>query len=136
MRTVYGNFDLSPTNGQSIIPANYSRGPAFASLQLSLSKTFNFGPRPAATPAAPRASGAAAAATPPPGAGPNAGKPDPPFQLGFSVESQNVFNHTNASSPIGVLTSPFFGRSISLSSAFGGNTAANRTVTLQTYFRF
>ena len=135
MRTQYGNFDLNPTAGQRIIPANYQRGPALVSLQISLDKSFKFGPRPSAPPAAAAATPGAAAGSAPAG-GPNAGKPDPPYTFGLSVESGNVFNHTNASPPIGVLTSPFFGRSISLSSAFGGNTAANRTVTLRTYFRF
>ena len=45
-------------------------------------------------------------------------------------------NHTNGAVPIGVLTSPFFGRSISLDGTFFNNSAANRTVLLESAFRF
>ena len=43
VRTAYGNFDTSPLPTQRIIPINYGRGPAFASLQISASKGFHFG---------------------------------------------------------------------------------------------
>ncbi|WP_419804846.1 carboxypeptidase regulatory-like domain-containing protein [Terriglobus sp.] len=131
VRTRFGNFDLSPQPGQRIIPFDYGTGPAFASLQLEAQKTFKFGPRPAPVAAA---SPAPADAGAKPG-GP-APKPDPAYQLSFSVEAQNVFNHTNGAVPIGVLTSPFFGNSISLDGTFFNNSAANRTVLLRTAFRF
>lgn len=131
VRTRYGNFDLSPLPGQKIIPRNYGVGPAFASLQLEAQKNFKFGPLPApsadAPAPAPLAPGKKAESSP---------KPDPAYELGFSVEAQNVFNHTNGDTPIGVLTSPFFGQSITLYGNYFNNSAANRTITLRSHFRF
>ncbi|GAA3750706.1 TonB-dependent receptor [Terriglobus aquaticus] len=128
VRTRFGNFDTSPIAGQRIIPVNYGTGPAFASLQLDLEKNFKFGPRRAPEGVPP----------PDPNAKPGtpAPKPDPAYQLSFSVEAQNVTNHTNGATPVGVLTSPFFGQSLTLNGNFFNNSAANRTVLLQTAFRF
>lgn len=131
VRTRYGNFDLLPLPTQKIIPRNYGVGPAFASLQLQIQKNFKFGPLPAPSaegpPPTPLAAGKKAELPP---------KPDPVYELGFSVEAQNVFNHTNGDTPIGVLTSPFFGQSITLYGNYFNNSAANRVVTLRSYFRF
>ncbi len=131
VRTAFGNFDLSPIAGQQIIPANYGNGPGYVSLQLTAGKSVHFGPLPAPT--------EPAAGTPPPapGAKPTpAPKPVRPYELNFSVEADNLFNHNNGATPIGVLTSPFFGRSLSLNAGFFNNSAANRTVTLRSSFRF
>ena len=122
VRTKYGNFDTSPMPGQTIIPVNYATSPAFVSLQLTASKEFHFGPRPA-----PAAAVAGAAAP--------QGQPDPRYQLRFSVEAQNVLNHNNPGVPVGILSSPFFGQSISLAGS-SSISAANRTVTLHTNFSF
>jgi hypothetical protein len=46
-----------------------------------------------------------------------------------------VLNHVNPGPPIGVLTSPQFGQSISLG-GFTENTAANRSLTLHAAFFF
>jgi hypothetical protein len=57
----------------------------------------------------------------------------------FAVEANNVFNHVNPGTPVGVLTSPLFGESISLNSPFsvgGFSTSSNRTVTLHCNFSF
>ena len=122
VRTRYGNFDTAPITGQIVIPINYAISPAFASLQVSAAKEFHFGPRPA--PEAP-AHGQPAAE----------GRPDPRYQLRFSVEAANVLNHNNPGVPVGVLSSPFFGQSVSLASS-SSISAANRTVTLHTNFSF
>lgn len=137
IRTRLGNFDTNPLATQTIIPINYGTGPAFVSLQLSAQKSFKFGPRPA--PAASDAASSPAESTKPAGSEATKGpapKPDPPYELGFSAEAQNLFNHVNGDTPVGVLTSPFFGQSISLNGNFFNNSAANRTVNLRAYFRF
>ena len=138
VRTRYGNFDLDPLPNQRVIPINFGRGPAFASLFLSASKNFKFGPlpKPSEPPPAGASSTAVAVSTAPAGKAAPIPKPTPPFELGFSVEAQNVLNHVNAAPPIGVLTSPFFGRSITLQNNFSNTSAANRTITFRTYFRF
>ncbi|HEY0080705.1 MAG TPA: carboxypeptidase regulatory-like domain-containing protein [Pyrinomonadaceae bacterium] len=41
--TPYGNFDINPKPGQTIIPRNYGEGPGFFSVNLGISRTFGFG---------------------------------------------------------------------------------------------
>ena len=72
---------------------------------------------------------AADSKTPPPRA-------DPPFSLSFTVDATNLLNHRNPGVPVGVLSSPLFGQSISLNGVFTPNTAANRVIFLQTTFAF
>ena len=55
--------------------------------------------------------------------------------MGFGLSAQNIFNHPNLAQPVGVLGSSLFGTSTALASAWG-NGSANRTVSLETYFRF
>jgi hypothetical protein len=126
VRTAFGNFDTDPLPTQKIIPINYGTGPAYVSLQLMARKNFKIGPlqMPVSEPTKvvdPKAP------TP---------KPTRPFELGFSVEAQNLLNHVNGGLPIGVVTSPSFGKPISLESGFFNNSAANRTITLRTSFQF
>jgi hypothetical protein len=128
-KTTYGTFDANPQPGEKIIPINYGNSPSFFFLVANLARDFKFGPRP---PAPPPAAGTPAPKTPVP-------RPDPPYTLGFSVEADNIFNHVNPGTPVGVLSSPFFGQSISLNSPFslgGIATSANRTITLRCKFSF
>jgi hypothetical protein len=124
--TRFGNFDANPQPGEKTIPINYGNSPNYFFLQASLSRDFKIGPRPAATPPAAGAKGPAP-------------KPDRPYTLTFSAEAANLLNHNNPGVPVGVLSSPYFGRSISLSSPFslgGISTSANRTITLHCNFSF
>jgi hypothetical protein len=128
-KTRFGNFDANPQPGEAIIPFNYGNSPSFYYVVAHLERAFQVGPRPAAAAPAP---GAPAAKGPAP-------KPDRPYSLTFSVESNNVFNHDNPGVPVGVLSSPLFGQSISLNPALsigGISTSANRTVTLHCNFSF
>jgi hypothetical protein len=120
--TRFGTFDANPQPGEKIIPINYGNSPNFAYIDLSASRSFQIGRRPAAA--------AAVAGKPVPP------RPDPPFSLTFSIDAPNVLNHTNRGQPVGVLSSPYFGQSISLNSPFTANTAANRVIFLQTSFSF
>jgi hypothetical protein len=67
----------------------------------------------------------------------------------FSLNFQNLFNHVNLSPPVGNLSSPSFGQSLSLAGGFGGfgpgggggcatggSGAGNRRVTAQVRFNF
>ncbi len=128
-KTPFGSFDANPQPGEAIIPVNYGSSPNFYFLVVRLERGFQIGPRPGVP--AP-AAGALAAKGPVP-------KPDRPYSLTFSVEAQNVLNHDNPGTPVGVLGSPLFGQSISLNSplSLGSvSTSANRTVTLQCNFSF
>jgi hypothetical protein len=126
VKTRYGNFDTDPIAGQTILPINYATGPSFANLDLGAGKNFKFGPRP---PAPPPAAGAPAPTGP-------VALPDPRYSVDVSVDAQNVLNHVNPGSPVGVLTSPEFGESISLNSPFSSNSAANRLLYLRASFNF
>jgi hypothetical protein len=100
-------------------------------------KNFNFGPllpeeTPAPAPAGSTATASSAAKTA------SSAKPRPiprKYTLSFSVYGQNVFNHVNLASPVGVLGSPLFGQSTALASNFGTG-SANRTINLGFNFRF
>ena len=128
VRTVYGNFDTQPIAGQQIIPINYGRAPGLFSLQTQFGKGFGFGKRPTPAPPAP------GAPAPKPGSKPE--KPERPYQLFLSVEAQNVLNHVNPGPPVGQLSSPYFGRSLTLNTEQSNSTAANRQVRLSMGFRF
>ncbi len=121
-KTKFGTFDANPQPGEKIIPINYGNSPNFLYLDLSLSRDFKVGPRPAAAPVAP-------------GSKP-APKADRPYTLNFTIDAPNVLNHRNPGQPVGVLGSPYFGQSLTLNSVFTPNTAANRVVFLQTSFSF
>jgi hypothetical protein len=120
--TRYGKFDANPQPGEATIPINYATGPAFADLDMGAGKSFKFGPRP---------TGAPLVAVKGP-----VELPDPRYSLRLSFDAENVLNHVNAGTPVGVLTSPEFGQSISLNSPFSGNSAANRLVLLRAAFNF
>ena len=104
--TRFGAFDPNVSPGRRIIPRNFGDGPSFFSVNMRLSKRFAFGPKqsngPAAQSAAPGASRAPAS---------QARGPERPFNMTFTAQIQNLFNHVNAASPIGNLSSPLFGRS-------------------------
>jgi hypothetical protein len=124
--TKYGEFDANPQPGEKTIPINYGRGPAFAEVDFGLGKSIKFGPRDPMPPLPP---GMPAPKGPLP-------KPDPRYNLTFSLDAQNLFNDVNAGPPVGVLTSPQFGHSISLNSPYGGSSNANRVIMLRTFFNF
>jgi hypothetical protein len=124
-QTKYGSLDANPQPGEKIIPINVGTGPAFAEVDFGLSKSFKFGPR---APLPPLPPGAPAPKGPLP-------KPDPRYTLSFGLDAQNLFNDVNAGPPVGVLTSPQFGHSISLNSPYGGGNA-NRVIMLRSYFNF
>ena len=124
VKTAFGNFDVAPTPGEKLIPINYGPPRAFLSLQVQAEKTWQFGPRIADPDAAP------------PEPGKKAELPDPRYSLSLSVEGQNVTNSVSPGIRVGVLSSPNFGKSISTANSFLNTSAANRTFTLHTTFRF
>src|SRR6201996_1208494 len=127
VRTAYGNFDTAPLPSQRIIPYNYGHGPGLVWIDLQASEPFHIGPRPALKAAPQPASTAGARLTP---------HPERAWTLSFSVEAQNLFNHVNPGQPVGVLSSPLFGQSLSVATDFSALTAANRTVLLHSTFTF
>lgn len=169
IQTPYGNFDTAPLAGQTLIPRNFAEGPGFFSVNLRMSKTFGFGGSRGGNdnaqggggrrggggggggrggagggggmmgmggPGGPGGGGRGGG-----GGGFGGGAGDNRFSVTFSVQIQNIFNRTNLGNPIGNLSSPFFGQSISTGGGFGfgggGDTSAgNRRVTLSARFNF
>jgi hypothetical protein len=127
VRTAYGSFDTAPTSSQTIIPYNYGHGSGLVWVDLQTSKAFHVGPRLAMKGSSQPAAGATAKP---------AQHPERPWTLSFSVEVQNLFNHVNPGPPVGVLSSPLFGRSLSVATDFSTLTAANRTLLLHSTFTF
>ena len=126
VRTAYGNFDTQPLASQKVIASNYGTAPGLAYEEMYVNKSFHFGPRPAPeTPAAALKPGEKPA---PP--------PEPRYEISFGIGADNLLNHNNPGPPVGVLTSPYFGRSITLNTPFNNGTAANRQVLLRSYFSF
>ena len=140
-QTRIGDFDLSPAPGQELIPRNYGMGPGFFSVNMGISRSFAFGnvsaPAGVAKPAAAPAGAPAQAGGNRPG---NAPAPEKRYTLTLSVNIQNLLNHTNLTNPIGNLSSPQFGQSISTAGGFGGpggsSAAGNRRMQVQIRFGF
>ena len=147
-RTKFGDFDLNPQSNQPLIPRNYGMGPGFFSVNLGISRSIMFGnvPAPAAAANAAPGTGKPAAAGPaqpqPAGAKPaNGPTPEKRYTLTFSVNIQNLLNHTNLANPVGNLSSPRFGESTATAGSFGfgpsGSAGAgNRRIQLQVRFGF
>jgi hypothetical protein len=155
----FGCFNLDPAPGTEI-ERNYGRGPANETLMLRVSRTWAFVDKESAQgqgPQGPGGPGGPGGGGPPPGGG--RGGPPPPgggggffgggnvagkkYTLTASVQGSNVLNHTNFGPPVGNLSSPFFGESISLAQGFGppgggsgGSPTYNRKITLQLRFTF
>ncbi len=67
------------------------------------------------------------------GAGNTSGKR---YVLTLGVQARNVLTHVNYATPVGVLSSPFFGESTATAGGFGGGAAGNRKIELQLRFSF
>lgn len=186
--TRYGNFNLVPALGEALIPRNFGEGPSFISVNMRISKTWNFGTihtasaanreqgQQAGSPGGRRAGGGGVPRIPGGGGGggmpgggggrgggggggglaglgtPTSGGAEAKrYSMQFSLNFQNLFNHVNLAPPVGNLSSPFFGQSLSLNGGFGGfgpggggggggvgggSGAGNRKITAQVRFNF
>jgi hypothetical protein len=114
--TPFGDFDINPKAGQTIIPRNYGTGPAYAAFDLRISKDFKFGMSGNGKDARAR------------------------YSIYLSANIQNLTNSTNKGVPIGNLSSPLFGISNSGAGRFGSyngsQSAGNRRIDLQIRFNF
>ncbi len=135
VRTKWGVFDTQPVAGQRIIPVNYANGPGFIVTNLRLMRRFNFGPKLPDAPDLAASAGKDAKSAPPPGK-PVKKEIERRYTLGIGIGSENILNHRNLAQPVGVLGSPLFGQSTALHTAWGESGSANRTVNLETFFRF
>jgi hypothetical protein len=58
------------------------------------------------------------------------------YNLTFSVNARNLFNNVNVGTPVGDLSSPFFGHANSLAGQPYSSSTANRRIDLQLQFGF
>jgi len=138
--------------GQQIIPINNYTAPNLFTFNLRLSKTFGFGSKKevadqnAAAGGGPGRPGGFGRGVGGPGGGGRGGggggrfggpaANNQRYNLTFSVNARNVLNRVNPAAPIGVLSSPDFGKSIALAGGPFSTAAANRKIELQALFSF
>lgn len=155
--TPWGRFNPNPLPGEEIIPRNYARGPAQFSVNLRMSRTWGFGNRAESEPREPFGGATGGGDRGPMmmrgggGGGPRGGSGRGPggmfgggetgkrFNLTLSVSARNLLNNVNLSTPVGNLSSPLFGQSLSLAGGFGpgsGSAASNRRLDLQLRLTF
>ena len=116
---------LNPSPGERIIPRNFGNGPLGYTINMRLAKSFTFRGITGGTPK-PSQQKAGGAKTSP-------GASDRSYKLNISLFAFNLLNRTNRGTPIGNLSSPFFGRSTTLASSSLGlpgssNAASNRRI--------
>jgi len=150
--TAVCHYNLAPAATDVLVPINYLTGPSRFTLNLRLAKTFGFGPD--------LGKNAAQAGGGPSGGGPGGGgshggpggggfgrgpgggfggmgpATSRRYNVTFSVDARNVLNRVNAANPIGVLSSPNFGKSIALAGGPFSSAAANRKIEVQAMFSF
>jgi hypothetical protein len=149
VQTRFGNFDLQPIAGQTIIPRNYGRGPEFFVVNLRATKEFGFGggeKKNAAASGQGGGGGGGRGGVNSPfggGGGQQRGGDDDEsrFKIELAAQIRNLFNRTNGGTPVGNLRSQFFGEPVSLAGGFGfgggGNQAAgNRRIEFEIQFSF
>jgi TonB dependent receptor-like, beta-barrel len=128
--TPFGIFDPNPEPGQRLIARNFANGPAFMTVNLRLSKTFNM------------AKLLHLGYVPPPPQPNSGGEEEGRYRLTFAVQALNLFNRVNGGRPIGNLGSPMFGQSNSSAGLYGtttdgiGATAGNRRIEAMLTFTF
>jgi hypothetical protein len=174
--TPYGNFKLTLAPGDVMIPRNFAEGPGSMTVNLRVSKTWNFGSEGSSSASNRQNSnqgdegrrntmmGGGMAGRGPGGGGPGGGgqgggggrggfggggggfggggNSGSRYSLTFSLNFNNILNHTNFSNPVGNIGSLLFGQSTSTIGGFGGfgggggNAAYNRRIDAQIRFTF
>jgi hypothetical protein len=170
----YGTFtsSYSVTNLANLVPRNYLTMPGLVSVNMRVERTFGFGGKaknaqtgqPGGGMPSAGVMGMAGGGRGGPGGGPGGGGPpgggfggpmgmfgggtEHPYNLTFSLNVENVFNHLNPGGYQGVVTSPYFLEATSVNTGFGGggpgggpggpggSAANNRRVTLGVRFNF
>jgi hypothetical protein len=136
--TTYGCFNLVTQPGQIGIPINEETGPARVTLNMRFSKTFGFGEKKEKAGGGGGPRGGTFGRVPHEhGRGMFGGNPsDNRYNLTFSVNTRNVFNHLNLNSPVGNLSSPLFGKANDLARGPFSSSTANRKIELLLLFNF
>ncbi|MGH9914594.1 MAG: hypothetical protein ACRD63_04810, partial [Pyrinomonadaceae bacterium] len=129
MVTSFGAFDRDPLPGMQPIPRNSGRAPVYATGSLRVSKVFRFN-WPATKRAAhiPTQNPTTAAAK----------TAEKRFALNLSMQMWNLFNHANVGKPLGNLSSPLFGKSITIAGSYGAGDplSGSRVIEVQARINF
>jgi hypothetical protein len=114
VRTRWGAFDSNPVAGQTIIPRNYAEGPGLISMDLGAMRSIRFGPLKTAD---------------------TSGTPvERRYTLEIRGQVINLLNHQNLATPVAVVNSPLFGRSVGL--VGGSSLSPDRSIDLQVCLKF
>jgi hypothetical protein len=143
--TEFGTFNIAPASGQAVLPVNYLTGPGQFAMNARISKTFGFGKVEEGGGGSGRGhyhrrrGGLGGRGLSGGGGGGFFGRGSAEnhrFQLEVGAMVHNLFNKVNLGTPIGNVTSPLFGESVSLASGFFGGNAANRSINFFLRFNF
>lgn len=154
--TPLGIFNTKPQPGDKIVPRNYGRGPTQFNLNLRAARTWGFGKSTEAAANAGMGGGMPGGGFRggPGGMGGGGGRgPGGPgggmggmfgggttgkrFNLTLSASARNLLNRENFATPESNLSSPDFGKPLSLASGFGGGASVyNRRLDLQLRLTF
>jgi hypothetical protein len=146
----FGTFTstYSVNNPANLVPRNYLTMPGLVSVNMRVERTIGFGTRKGALAnqqqggmpsvgmmgmgGGGRGPGGPGGGPPPGGGGPGGGGPggpmgmmggggsEHPYNLTFSANIENVFNHFNPAGYQGVITNPYFLEATSVNTGFGG----------------
>jgi len=147
--TAFGDFNITPGPGDTIIPINYGDGVGRFTADVRFTRSFGWGERRNAS-GAPQGGGGGGfgggggrgggggggGARGGGGGGPRGGfgggrggglgsvgnSTSHRYNIGLTIAVTNILNHVNRSAPVGDLNSPFFGQSLN-TAGFGGGLA-------------
>jgi len=145
VQNAYGCFLLAPVPGQPFtpIPIYDATGPGRFTLNLRLAKTFGFGQRKEVAAGGGPMGGGTFGRGPGGyhGGGPGRGgmfgaDSNARYNLILSVNVHNIFNNVNYGTPVGNLSSPFFGQANTLAGRPFSSPTSNREIELQARFTF
>jgi len=146
--TPLGTFDAVPSPSERIIPINYATGPAHATVNLRLTKTFGFGPKLKSGSGNQAQGGQGGPGGGGRGGGPRGGplfgggpmmtssNSDRRYNLTLGASARNIFNKVNVANPNGVLGSPYFDTPNAIQGGPFSQGSANRRIDLQATFSF
>jgi hypothetical protein len=146
-KTDFTGTQISPSQPQ--VPVNTCSGPGNATVNLRLAKTFGFGREskgggdggfPGGGRGGPRGGGLGPGGLSGGGGGGNpfgfGGGSNRRYSLTLSIMARNLLNSQNPGLPVGSLSSPFFGQTISIAGGPFSSASANRRIDLQIMFSF
>jgi len=166
VQTSFGCLDSQPASGETLIPANLGSGPAAVAVNLRISRAFGIGPKLATTNNQADGGPPPGGGGPPPGGGGGGRGGGPPggglgpgglgggggrggpggmfgptntgrkYSLNFSAQALNLFNDIDYGTPVGTLTSPYFGKSTTLAGGIFSTGSAARRIFVQAVFSF